>query len=169
MKRISSIDPDILTPKKQLQTKSCVIRTACPHETDTINDLFLEMLYTIHPNDTHTGYEPGALDRYFAAGEDRLFVAEAEGKLVAFLALESHRDEKTFTYVDDFAVTEAFRNRNIGHALMEAAEKHTRAMGISMISLHVEKHNLGARRLYDRLGYTLYEDQGSRLLLVKEL
>lgn len=169
LKIISAIEANILALKARLQEKSYRIRTARPDETGAINDLFLEMLYTIHPNGLHTGYDPGDLDRYFTGGEDRLFVAEAAGKLVAFLALEVHREEISFTYVDDFSVTEAFRGRGIGHALMEAAEDYTRAIGISTISLHVEKHNAGARRLYDSLGYTLYEDQDTRLLLAKEL
>ncbi|MBR5868831.1 MAG: GNAT family N-acetyltransferase [Clostridia bacterium] len=169
LKVISAIEANILALKAQLQKNPYVIRTARSYETDAVNDLFLEMLYTIHPNETHSGYAPGDLDRYFTDREDRLFVAEADGKPVAFLALEVHREEQIFTYVDDFSVTEAFRNQGIGHALMAAAENHTRAMGIPVISLHVEKHNQGARRLYERLGYTLYEDQGARLLLVKEL
>jgi len=146
-----------------------IIRPATPNEALRVNELFLEMLDTIHPGKVHTGYDSGDLDRYFNGGEDRLFVAENEGKVVAFLALEVHREEMTFTYVDDFAVTNAFRGQGIGHALMAAAEDYTRSLDIPIISLHVEKHNTGARRLYDSLGYTLYEDQNTRLLLTKEV
>lgn len=146
-----------------------IIRPATPADVLRVGELFLEMLDTIHPGKAHTGYDPGDLDRYFNGGEDRLFVAEAGTEVVAFLALEVHREELTFTYVDDFAVTNAFRGQGIGHVLMAAAEDYTRSIGIPIISLHVEKHNTGARRLYASLGYTFYEDQGSRLLLTKEL
>lgn len=146
-----------------------IIRPATPNEALRVNELFLEMLDTIHPGGIHSGYAPGDLDRYFNGGEDRLFVAEAGTEVVAFLALEIHREEMTFSYVDDFAVTNAFRGQGIGHALMAAAEDYTRSIGIPILSLHVEKHNTGARRLYDSLGYTLYEDQNTRLLLTKEV
>ncbi|MBR4866532.1 MAG: GNAT family N-acetyltransferase [Clostridia bacterium] len=169
LKIISAIEARILSLKARLQEKSYTLRTAHPHETGAVNDLYREMLTAIHPEGIHPGYGPGDLDRYFNGGEDRLFVAEVQGRVAAFLALEVHREELTFTYVDDFAVTQAFRGRGIGHALMAAAEDYTRSVGIPVISLHVEKHNTGARRLYDSLGYTLYEDQDTRLLLTKEL
>ena len=146
-----------------------IIRPATPADVLRVNELFLEMLDTIHPGGIHSGYAPGDLDRYFNGGEGRLFVAEAGTKVVAFLALEIHREELAFTYVDDFAVTKACRGQSIGHALMAAAEDYTRSIGIPILSLHVEKHNTGARRLYDSLGYTLYEDQNTRLLLTKEV
>ncbi len=145
-----------------------VIRAAVPEDEDRIRALFREMLRTIYQTDTVKGYGPGALDRYWRGGEDRIFAA-AEGKVVGFLSVEIHREAQDYAYLDDFSVTESMRGRGIGTALLKRAETYARGLGIPAVLLHVEKSNGQARRLYERLGWSVFRDDGSRLLLLKEL
>ena len=55
------------------------------------------------------------------------------------------------------------RNNGIGTKMISNAEN----IDIHTICLHVEKSNTAAFRLYQRLGYEIYEEQGSRYLMVK--
>ncbi len=57
-------------------------------------------------------------------------------------------------YVSGVAVFESFRGRGIGARLMDLAEQHCAQLGLDSISLIVFEQNTGAKRLYDRLGYT---------------
>ena len=49
------------------------------------------------------------------------------------------------------------------------AEKYAQEIGIDKIYFHVEKSNEDAFRLYQRLGYKISADEGSRYRMVKEV
>ena len=55
--------------------------------------------------------------------------------------------------VDELFVRPAFRGRGHGTAAMRLIEEQAPGLGIRALHLEVERHNAGARRLYDRLGY----------------
>ena len=134
-----------------------------------INELFVEMLQTIYQTDQVNGYAEGALDRSFAGGEEWISIAVDNDRIVAFLSIEIHREEKDFIYLDDFSVTKQYRGKGIGSSMLGIAESYAREIQIPAICLHVEKSNTAARRLYQRLGYQVYEDQESRYLMVKRV
>ena len=144
-----------------------VIRKAVPEDEESIRALYAEMLRTICRTETVQGYESGSLDRFWAGGGDRIYVAEA-GRVVAFLSVEVHREAQAYLYLDDFSVTEAYRNRGIGTELLRTAEACAQELGIPAVTLHVEKSNVSALRLYERRGYAVFRDDGSRYLMVKE-
>ncbi len=147
----------------------CRIRTAVPADAKKIDALFREMLRTIYHTDKADGYEAGYLDQYWDGGENRIFVAE-DDEVRAFLSVQAYREpEKTYLYADDFSVTAAYRGRGIGTRLMKAAEDYARETGIPAIVLHVEKNNGSAFRFYERLGYSIFRDDGDRYLLCREL
>lgn len=56
-------------------------------------------------------------------------------------------------YIDTVSVKSAFRGKGIGTKLMEAAEHEAETRGHRRISLIVEKSNINAKKLYERLGY----------------
>jgi ribosomal protein S18 acetylase RimI-like enzyme len=56
-------------------------------------------------------------------------------------------------YVDTLAVAPARRNRGIGRALLEDAERRARELGFPVCSLSVMLHNTNALRFYRRAGY----------------
>ena len=148
------------------QTARYTIRTAEPKDEARIRGLFIEMLETIYHTDVERGYDPGSLDRFWAGGEDRIYVAEAE-EVVAFLSVEVHREEEAYVYLDDFSVAAAYRNQGIGTALLRAAEAYAETLGIPAIALHVEKTNGSALRFYERMGYAVVRDDGNRYLMGK--
>ena len=56
-------------------------------------------------------------------------------------------------YVNVLAVLPEFRNRGLGHRLLQRAEETGRACGKRGLSIIVSDGNAGARRLYERVGY----------------
>jgi len=147
------------------------LRKATAADEKRINELFVEMLRTIYKKDDVDGYKEGDLDYYFAGKEDYICLAEVEGKTVGFLSIEVHRGEEPgdYLYYDDFSVTAEYRNLGIGTALSAEGERYAKSLGIDTIALHVEKENHAARRFYDRLGYTVFRDDGTRFCLIKHL
>ena len=145
-----------------------VYRKAESSDSGRIAELFEEMLRTIYHTKDVEGYEEGYLDRFFSGGDDLIYVAELEKEVVAFLSIEVYREEN-YIYLDDFSVTEACRGKGIGTKLISLAEDYAETSGVSAIVLHVEKTNEGAHQLYGKLGYLDHEDQGERIMMVKEL
>ena len=145
-----------------------IIRAAVPEDEQRIRELFIEMLQTIYHTKEVDGYEPGYLDRYWNASEDRILVAE-DGEVIAFLSIEVHREETPeYVYLDDLSVTEGYRNKGIGSALIRETEKYIQEIGVNPILFHVEKSNTNAFRLYERLGYKIFRDDGDRYMMIKE-
>ena len=145
------------------------IRIAVPKDEQKIRELFMEMLQTIYHTENVQGYEPGCLDRYWINGEEHIFVAEDED-VVAYLSVEVHHEsDKDYIYLDDLSVTEKYRSQGIESALIREAEKYAREIEIPDIVFHVEKSNTEAFRLYERLGYKIFRDDGSRYLMNKSV
>ena len=144
------------------------IRAAVQADEKRIRELFLEMLRTIYRTEAVKGYDEGYLDEFWAGNESRIFVAE-DREVIAFLSVEVHHEQEDYIYLDDFSVTEAYRNKGIGSDLLNAAESYARKINISLVCLHVEKTNALAMRLYERSGYSIYRDDGNRYLLKKDL
>lgn len=115
------------------------------------------------------GYSEGALDNYFGSCDDLIYVAEDNGDVVAYLAIEVHYEEKNYIYLDDISVSESYRSKGIGTRLIQAAEQYAGDMDIPMVVLHVEKSNEAAFRLYRRLGYETESEEGSRYLMLKRI
>lgn len=137
---------------------------------DRINELFIEMLQTIYNTNQVNGYEEGELDRFFDDGDEWINIAVADGVIIAFLSIEvHHKKEEEYIYLDDLSVTKQYRNNGIGTKLISNAEAYANEINIHNIYFHVEKTNTSAFRLYERLGYEIYEDQGSRYLMFKSI
>lgn len=133
-----------------------------------VNELFTEMLRTIYQTDTVQGYRPGDLDRFFAGTGDWICLAADRDFIAAFLSIELHREQTDFLYLDDFSVTECYRNRGIGTALFHRAEDYAREVRVQELRFHVEKSNGSALRFYSRLGCEIIGDDGSRFLMAKQ-
>jgi len=154
--------------KREPGKAACRIRTAVPADAEKIDALFKEMLQTIYHTDDVKGYEAGHLESFWNGGENRIYVAE-DDEVRAFLSIEVYREPQAYLYLDDFSVAAAYRGSGIGTKLMQKAEAYAREIGIPAIVLHVEKSNESAFRFYERLGYTIFRDDGNRYLLSKEL
>ena len=144
------------------------VRLAVPGDEARIRELFLEMLRSIYGREDVQGYGAGYLDKFWAGGEDRIYVAE-DGAVAAYLSVEVYREPQEYVYLDDLSVTEAYRDHGIGSRLIRGAEAYAAEIGIADVIFHVEKTNRDAFRLYERLGYRVCRDDGSRYLMGKTL
>jgi RimJ/RimL family protein N-acetyltransferase len=83
-----------------------------------------------------------------------VFVAESPDRIVGRLSI-ARDPHPASRHVADLGVMVArdFRRRGAGRALMEAAERWARRVGVRKIELHVFPHNAGAIALYEELGY----------------
>jgi ribosomal protein S18 acetylase RimI-like enzyme len=96
------------------------------------------------------------------------------------LAPYSKLEDDNSYYVCGVAVFPEYRNRGIGTQLMKLAETQAIAKGVTNLSLIVFEQNVGAKRLYDRLGYRelareaivphpLIHFTGDAILMVKQM
>jgi ribosomal protein S18 acetylase RimI-like enzyme len=145
------------------------IRKANRNDEKRICELFIEMLKTIYNTDDVKGYEDGDLDHYFEENENVIFLAETESEVIGFLSVEVHREDRDYLYLDDFSVSTNCRGNGIGNALLQEAEEYGISQNVSGSVLHVEKTNERALIFYKNNGYSIFEDQGNRLLLAKDL
>jgi ribosomal protein S18 acetylase RimI-like enzyme len=101
----------------------------------------------------------------------RVFVAEADGRIVGFVSLWLHNPEDElvnapgeYAYISDLMVTAEYRGLGLGLGLLRAAEDFARAGGASRLKLGVLARNIVARRLYENFGF-----EESAVLMSKEL
>ncbi len=109
------------------------------------------------------------MDRFFDGRDEWISVAIDENNIIAFLSIEVHHEDKEYIYLDDLSVTKQYRNKGIGTKLLCNAEEYAKEINIPTICLHVEKSNTAAFKLYQRLRYTISEDQGNRYLMIKQI
>ena len=57
--------------------------------------------------------------------------------------------------VNDLFVVPAMRGRGIGEALLDVVRRHAETTGAAYLTLSTQLANTTARRLYERIGYTL--------------
>ncbi len=145
------------------------IRLAQRSDKERIEELFIEMLRSIYGKEEVKGYEADYLLRFFSGGEDRIYVAEEKDRVIAYLSVEVHREGPTFLYLDDFCVEAGHRGKGIGTELLSCADDYAKELNILHIVLHVESSNTAARRLYERRGYELLDEEGSRLKMIRHL
>jgi ribosomal protein S18 acetylase RimI-like enzyme len=97
------------------------------------------------PQNFDTWWPPTRHDPEFDAA--LCFCAVAEETLVGFALCW------TSGFVKDIAVAPPQRRRGIGAALLDAAATTFQQRGLTRLALKVHADNVGARRLYARLGF----------------
>lgn len=109
------------------------------------------------------------MDRFFDGRDEWISIALDRDRIIAFLSIEVHHEKEEYIYLDDFSVTTEYRGWGIGSSMIRIAESYAKEIRIPAVCLHVEKSNTAALRLYQRLGYQVQEDQGSRYLMIKKI
>lgn len=90
----------------------------------------------------------------------QLLVAQEDGKVVGILTflyrhVESDKQvTRDVLFVDDLAVKEEYRGRGIGTALLKTARQKVIDEKLDGLELQVNARNQGARRMYEKLGFT---------------
>jgi GNAT superfamily N-acetyltransferase len=109
-----------------------------------------------------------------AANSGAAFMAEAsDGAAIGMVSCWRAEDATDITvtpearihlYVSDIFVVESWRGRNVAAALLAAAERHGRGLGLTQMTVGLLSVNHAARRAYEKSGFLGYE-----LLLRKRL
>lgn len=96
-------------------------------------------------------------------------IIEYGGRAVGRL-MTACRDTQTL-HVIDIVLSSAMRGRGIGTDVIQALEHAAHAKGMTRLTLSVLRSNDGARRLYQRLGFSDVEDSDAdaRVAMVKQL
>ena len=96
------------------------------------------------------------------AGRRIVLVAEVAGRIIGQIIVQLNRADSAGTgYIYAFRVRPEWRNRGIGTRLIQVAESVLVRRRFRRALIAVARDNPGARRLYERMGYSLFaEDAG---------
>ena len=96
--------------------------------------------------------------------QGRIFVAQVDGMVIAFICVLSRLDEEElieenpeYAYITDVIVLPTYRGRGIGRALLQHAEAYALQQGAAVLKVDVLAANTVARELYMRMGYHEHE------------
>ena len=112
---------------------------------------WLEENHILEPADIDQLTHP---ERVLEAG-GRIFLAEADGRPVGMMMLEPFGNGVAEPF--KFGVLEAYRNRGMGRALMEATIDAARAMGVHTLVLTSHHSLKAALHIYESYGFR-YEE-----------
>lgn len=112
-----------------------------------------------------------SIEGFSTSQHDKALVAEVDQKVVGIVWARitpdyGHIDDETPSL--DISLYKEYRGRGIGTELIEGMLRLLRESGYRRVSLSAQKANR-AVRLYERVGFTILEDRGEELIMVKEL
>ncbi|HWB04330.1 MAG TPA: GNAT family N-acetyltransferase [Verrucomicrobiales bacterium] len=96
---------------------------------------------------------------------------EPAGLAICFLGFSTFA-ARPLLNIHDYCVLPAYRGTGLGRRLMEAVEKHARAIGCCRLTLEVQENNHRARRVYAAAGFSQavhVAEAGGALFLSKQL
>jgi ribosomal protein S18 acetylase RimI-like enzyme len=98
-----------------------------------------------------------AVEDVCATKKGRVWVAEAGGSAVGFVAVEFHHPERGMGEISMLAVDPNHQGRGIGTALTEFALKRLKDAGmkVAMVETGGDPGHAAARRTYEKAGYVL--------------
>lgn len=106
------------------------------------------------------------IDKYLRRNPNTCFVA-LEGETLAGVILAGHDGRRGF--IHHMAVSEAYRHRGVGTALVDAAMGALKAEGIHKVALLVFKYNEAGNAFWERMGFTAREDVAYRNRALAEM
>lgn len=134
-------------PANALASEAVKIRPVEPGDTEDVADVFLAALAAMtYLPDLYTDAETRTFIRDVLLPNNEVWVAEKGGRVIGFAGLGE--DVLRHLWVEPEA-----QNRGVGTALLALA-KERRPQGLQ---LSVFQKNTGARRFYERHGFTLVE------------
>ncbi|MFA5944561.1 MAG: GNAT family N-acetyltransferase [Candidatus Thermoplasmatota archaeon] len=91
----------------------------------------------------------------FDAKRDRIWIAELDGRVVGFVAIQHDPDRRGWAKLRWFFVEAESRGHGLGKRLLKAAVAFSRKAGYRGILLWTVDHLETARALYEEAGFTL--------------
>lgn len=102
------------------------------------------------------------------SGKRSMYVFEYAGKYIAGVSISAY--DQDACYISYLAVEENYRNKGIGTALIKFACDYAWNRNFKKILLEVDYDNVGARKLYQKLGFSDGEiNLQSRISMIKHL
>ena len=90
-------------------------------------------------------------------GRRKMFVYVVNGKYVGGFSISLKADADGW-FLSYLSITEPWRNRGIGSKIVDYSINYVKEMGEGSIFLRVLRGNAGAKRLYERKGFILFDD-----------
>lgn len=105
--------------------------------------------------DGQTPWREADFRREIEAMATRLYlVLVHDEQIVAFIGTMYWRDRHDL-HVANIAVSPAWQSFGLGSFLFAEVETYAREVGVASMSLEVRRSNVGAQRLYERLGFVV--------------
>lgn len=126
------------------------------HVDDELVSAFTELI----PQLSSSSPPPSSAElRAIVDSEDTvLYVARLDGRIVGSLTLAFYRIPTALkAWIEDVVVDGSARGAGVGEALSRAAVDQARARGAKHVSLTSRPKREAANRLYQRIGFQLYE------------
>jgi ribosomal protein S18 acetylase RimI-like enzyme len=101
-------------------------------------------------------------------GRRAMLIADCQGYPIGHIFVQFARSQTAYTddderaYLYSLRVMEMFQGQGIGTRLIQMAEALIRDRRMAWVTIAVGKQNIGALRLYERLGYEIYADDPGR-------
>ncbi len=113
----------------------------------------LQTLYEIDQGCFPTGisYSREELARFIAHRHAETWIAEDEGRIVAFLIAD--HQPRQIAHIITIDVVANMRRRHVGSLLMDAAEAWAHREGLRLVYLETAEDNLVAQSFYQARGY----------------
>ena len=153
-----------MPPPPRWAAQGLTLRPVCPDDRDFLRVLFGdvradEVALAGWPEprsetflDSQFALQSAHFDLYFAPADAQ--IVEAAGQPIGRLYLH---DSPEGRLVVDISLLQAWRGRGLGTALLRQVQIQTRRSGLACTWLHVEARNIGAMRLYKRLGFQIVD------------
>jgi ribosomal protein S18 acetylase RimI-like enzyme len=122
-------------------------------------------------------YDENEIVTLFAAQKSKIIVVGDgnSSRVLAYMVLNTEKAPqspifnypRTFVYINDLCVSEAYRDQGIGKALMEYAIGYAKEIGAHTLELNVAEFNMKAIGLYESMGLRT-RNRRMELLLAEE-
>lgn len=99
---------------------------------------------------------------------NNIIVDEHKVRILWFL----NEDKQGFpgeAFIGDFLIYENYRRKGYGNQALYLVEEYVKELGLLEIRLGVMKHNIKAKKLYERMDYTIFKQREHDCIMQKRL
>ena len=129
-----------------------LVIVAGPHDLGSLSEAWPAVPVEIHRR--RLGEQEGGRATYLVATLDGAAVGAGVVRWTGCVGHEARQAFPEAVETTDLQVVATMRGREVGTALLRAAEDHARRRGLTLLAVSVDvDHGARARRLYRRLGY----------------